>query len=349
MDNTTNYFEAWRKAQEAWFGGFAEQAKRTQDLFLNQQNPAFPGNGMQQLYSAWSNAVLDSLAAGGRDPTVKDNLGKLLGGSNAYMKLYAIWQPLLKTMQEKTLTPDLYGKLVNPAEYRDLLDKVFGFDPEAARLMMEQATRLLELSTGSAQQFTKPWAEATSASLNALPRFAEGHTESFITILHSLFNAFENSVGKVFHVPPVGKDREKLELLLRGIDDLTVYAAKATEYQHVMYVTGMAAMEKVIEKLAEKVRSGEEIKQFDEFFDIWIDVSEQSYFNLFQTEEFAKLQGELLDSALNVKMRFAKIMELSLYSYPVALRSEMDDLYKTVHALKKRVRELEKQAQESAA
>jgi polyhydroxyalkanoate synthesis regulator phasin len=38
-------------------------------------------------------------------------------------------------------------------------------------------------------------------------------------------------------------------------------------------------------------------------------------------------------------------MELYLYDFPVALRSEMDDLYKTVYELKKKVKSLEKQGQ----
>ncbi|MFZ4702798.1 MAG: poly(R)-hydroxyalkanoic acid synthase subunit PhaE, partial [Candidatus Methylumidiphilus sp.] len=176
--------------------------------------------------------------------------------------------------------------------------------------------------------------------------FVQGHPESFIKTFHSLFNAFDNTVGKVFHVPPVGKDREKFELILKCLDDLSVYAAKNTEYQHTIYITGLAAMEKVVEKLAEKISSGEEIKQFDEFFDVWIDTSEQSYFKLFQTEEFAKLQAELLDAALNVKSHFFKVMEMYLYDLPIALRSEMDDLYKTVYDLKKTVKKLEKQLNE---
>jgi polyhydroxyalkanoate synthesis regulator phasin len=41
-----------------------------------------------------------------------------------------------------------------------------------------------------------------------------------------------------------------------------------------------------------------------------------------------------------------KLMELHLYDYPIALRSEMDDLYKTIYELKKKVKSLEKQFRE---
>jgi hypothetical protein len=42
-------------------------------------------------------------------------------------------------------------------------------------------------------------------------------------------------------------------------------------------------------------------------------------------------------------------MELYLYDFPIALRSEMDDLYKTVYELKKKVKSLEKQLGEVKA
>jgi len=351
MENTKNYFDAWLKAQETLFGGFIENTRRTQQLFLGQQAPDFAGGagGFHNLHASWAKAVLDSLGAAGSGDAavVKDNLTKLLGGSNAYLKLYEIWLPLLKAAQHKSLNPEAYKAFAAPAEYKDLIDKIFGFDPDAIKLILDQASRLLQLTTGAGGQFTQPWADAAKTTLDAFPQFAEGHPESFIKIFHSLFNAFDNTVGRTFHVPPVGKDREKVELLLRSFDDLSVYAAKNTEYQHALYLTGLVALEKVIESLAEKIQAGEEIKKFDEFFDIWIDVSEQAYFKLFQTEEFARLQGELLDAGLNVRTHFFKITEMQLYDLPIVLRSEMDDVYKTIYDLKKKVKKLEKQLKET--
>jgi len=110
-----------------------------------------------------------------------------------------------------------------------------------------------------------------------------------------------------------------------------------------MYVTGLAASEKMIAAIADKVKDGGEFKDFGEFFNLWITVNEKAYAELFQTEDYAKMQGELLEAALNVRTHSFKLTELYLYDLPIALRSEMDDLYKTVYELKKKVRKMEKQ------
>ncbi len=350
MENAQQYFDAWLKVQQTLFDGFVENTKKTQQLWFGRGMPGIAGDAgaFHDLHSSWTAAVLNSLtgAGSGNIHVVNDSLSKVLGSSNAYLKLYEVWLPLLKAIRERSLSPDSYQNLADPQKYKELIDKIFGFDADAVKLMLNQAAQILDLSTGSAQRFAKPWAEAARESMNTLPQFVEGHPESFMRVYHSMFNAFDSTIGRVFHVPQVGKDREKIELLLRSLDDLSVYAVKHTEYQHTMYLTGLTALEKVIASLGEKIKSGEEIKQFDEFFDLWIDTSEQTYFALFQTEAFAKLQGELLDAALNVRQHFFRLMEMHLYDLPIALRSEMDDLYKTIYELKKKIRKLEAQQSE---
>ena len=206
-----------------------------------------------------------------------------------------------------------------------------------------QTSKLLEAFSGTTQHFIKPWIEASEKNMKTIPQIVEGRPEAYMQAYHNVFNAFDGTIGKFFHVPPVGKDREKIELLLKALDDLSVYFAKLTEYQHTMYVTGMAALEKVITTITEKGNKGEDIKGFEEFFDLWVDINEKTYYELFQSREFSRMQGELLETGLKLRQHNFKLMELYLYDYPIALRSEMDDLYKTIYELKKKVRSLEKQ------
>jgi class III poly(R)-hydroxyalkanoic acid synthase PhaE subunit len=332
MDRTKDFFDTWLKSQEDMYGNLTEMTKRFQQSFwgLGSKGGGMPGFGdIQHAYTSWTSAVMNALRDTGTGDMnfIQETLSKTLGGSNAYLKLYEMWTPLFRAIQERSVKPDTYKNLTDPAHYKEMLDKVFGFNPEAVSQVSEQAAKLLE----------------------TFAEFMEGRPESLMTIFHNLFHAFDSTVGRVFHVPAVGKDREKVELLLRSMDDLSVFLAKNTEYQQMMYVTGLAAFEKVIATVAEKVSKGEEMKGFDEFFDLWLNVSEKTYYALFKTEDFSKRQGELLEASLNVRKHFFKLMELYLYDFPVAVRSEMDDLYKTIYDLKKKVKSLEKQVMEVSA
>ena len=354
MESSKNYFDNWLKSQERAFGALTEMTQKFQQSL---QGFGGSGGGMQgfggfqDLYTSWTTSVLNAMQKGGNAdiPLVKELLGKTLTGSNAYMKLYEMWTLLFKTIQEKGASPDFFKHMSDPAKYKEILDQIFGFDPTAAFKITDQASKLFETLAGSSQGFTKTWMDASDKTLKSFPHMMEGHPEEFMKIFHTLFSAFDSTAGRAFHVPAVGKDREKIELILRSLDDLSVYLARKTEYEHMMYVTGTGAFEKIIATVADKVGKGEEIKRFDEFFDLWIDVSENTYYALFQTEDFSKKQGELLDASLNVRQHFFKLMELYLFDFPIVVRSEMDDLYKTVHDLKRKVRNLEKQIGEVRA
>ncbi len=356
MEKVTDFFDAWLKSQERFIETWTETAKKAQEAFLHLagtgKGASDAGYGFFTLYNSWSRAVADALreAGGPSLDTLKDTLAKTFSSSNAYMKLYDLWLPFMKAFQEKVSDPGYYRELIDPAKYKEIIDGLFGLNtPETISRYYDQALKLAQTLGASARGFVEPWAGAVQEGMKMMPQMAEGRPESFMNIFHAIFNAFDSTFGRIFHVPAVGKDREKIELLLRGLDDMSVYLAKNTEHQHMMYVTGLTAMEKVIETISGKVREGGDLKDFDEFFNLWIDVNEKAFYSLFRTEEFAKLQGELLDSSLNVRRHFFKLMELYLYDFPVALRSEMDDLYKTVYDLKKRVKTLEKEIEKKSA
>jgi len=295
-------------------------------------------------FNEWFNTTLESISRAGSSnlDILKDTLVRLSTSSNIYTSLYEIWLPLYKAIQDRTFEAETYA--FEPEAYKEVLNRIFGLaSPEKVMEFYDQAARAFMAMSTSVTGFMGPWQDALNRNLKTVPMFIEGHPEAFLNIFHNLFDAFDNTVGRLFHVPAVGKDREKVELALRGVDDLNVYVTKSIHFQHILYGTGMEAMEKVIRAFAEKIKSGGDMKGFDEFLNTWVDVNEKEFTGLFRTGEFAKAQSEMMDAALKVRRDFHKQMELYLYDLPVALRSETRDLYRTVQDLKRRVKGLEKE------
>lgn len=355
MSGTQDYFNTWLKAQQDALGSVGEMTRAFQQNFSGFGLPgtAMPGfgsatpsfGGFQDVYSTWQKSVSDALRDSGAPDAgfIRETLLKSLSSSNAALKLYELWLPLFKAIQQKSVSPDSFKDLIDPAKFKEMMDRLFGFNPGAASQLAEQLKTLLGSLTQASQGFAKPWLDASGKGFNAFPQMMEGHPESFLKVFHTLFGAFDSTVGRIFHAPAVGKDREKVELLLRSLDALSVYLARNTEFEHTMYLTGLAAFEKMVAAVADKVRDGGEFQDFGEFFNLYITVNEKAYAALFQTEDYAKMQGGLLEAALNVRKHSFTLTELYLGDLPIALRSEMDDLYKTVYELKKRVKGLEKQ------
>jgi polyhydroxyalkanoate synthase subunit PhaE len=352
MDAAQDYFTAWTKAQQQAFEAMAEMTHQLQQsaagFGAGPVKPAF--GGFEDVFGAWKKSVGDAFGGAGAGDLLRDTLLKSMGGSNAYLKLYELWLPLFKALSTKGARREDWKDLADPAKYKELLDGVFGIDPDATARLAEQGRQLLEALSQGLEGNLKPWQQAFEKGLKSVPDLiGGGHPHTAVQLFHTMFGAFDATAGRFFHVPAVGKDREKVELLLRTMDALSVFMAKNTEYEHALYVTGTGAFEKVVAALAEKVEQGEKLSGFKEFFELWISVNEKAFAELFRTEAYAKLQGEQLSASLAVRQHYFKLMELHLYDLPIALRSEMDDLYKTVHELRRTVKGLEKKLKEVRA
>ncbi|MEI7432398.1 MAG: poly(R)-hydroxyalkanoic acid synthase subunit PhaE, partial [Betaproteobacteria bacterium] len=107
--------------------------------------------------------------------------------------------------------------------------------------------------------------------------------------------------------------------------------------------TSVEATEKIMAELARKIENSEDISKFDDFFALWVEINEKTFHQLFETSDFAKINGDVLTASLDARKNYFKMMETAMADLPVALRSEMDDLYKTVYELRKEVNKMKSQ------
>jgi poly[(R)-3-hydroxyalkanoate] polymerase subunit PhaE len=344
MDKASEFYNNWLKSQETIVGNWTEMMRQYGQSIMGIAGPNTEAAGMpdfSRLYRTWLGAMTSAFPKSEALETLRETASKLFDSSNVYVKLHEVWGPLFQAIRERVLDVNAYKDLVDPAKYKDILDRIFRFSPDGINEFLSQSMKFTE-AMGSTREFMQIWSEASQKSMKAFPQFLEGHPESIMSVFHNMFAAFDKTFGRIFHIPPVGKDREKVDLFLKSSDEITVYMTKSIQYQYMMYTSGQKAMDKVIEMITTKLKEGAEFKSFDEVIDLWLQVSEKQYLELFHTDEFSKLQGELLDSSLNVRSRLFRLQELYLYDTAIPVRSEMDDLYKTIYEMKKRLNEVEK-------
>jgi polyhydroxyalkanoate synthesis regulator phasin len=93
--------------------------------------------------------------------------------------------------------------------------------------------------------------------------------------------------------------------------------------------------------LTEKMKETTMTTSFQPFFNEWVNINEKHYTTLFSTEEFSKLKADLTTLSFEIKKNLEKQFENRIESLPLVVKSEMDELYKTIHDLKKTVKTLE--------
>ena len=121
-------------------------------------------------------------------------------------------------------------------------------------------------------------------------------------------------------------------------EDLMEFNQHLTEYYKQLADAWGDAQKKVNLK-APEVPQGTE--QIDAFKKIWIDIFDNDFTELFDSEKFGNNYGKLVSKELELTKHWNNITNVILQSANLPSKEEIDEVYKQIHSLKKRVGKLE--------
>ena len=339
MENPNDYFDSLIKTQQQAFTALRDQALQIQSLY---QSATATSNDP---FASWSKEVLQAFTIGADGNLAKDTFSKTQFGTEAMQKLFELWQPLLNAIRDKTIDPTSYSNLTDPIKIKQLFDKLFNFDMDAITQLQKQTMHFAELY----QKSGKSWTDAAKVQPG---NFMHGdftqntlQPEALFEQMKAAVALFKNSTGKIFSVPALGKDRERIEQISKYAKALSTFSTKQIEYYQMMQATGHEAMQAVVKVVAKKVEAGDKFEKFDEFFALWIDTNEKAFHKLLQSKEFSQKRNAMTDAGFNTRKLYNEIIENQLVDLPIARRSEMDEVYKIIYNLRKQVKTLESQIQ----
>jgi hypothetical protein len=101
-------------------------------------------------------------------------------------------------------------------------------------------------------------------------------------------------------------------------------------------------MDQLAENILGKIQNGTDVNSMMALYQEWLNISDKVFVSLFESDEYSKLMAEVSSLQLKLRKDIEDQLEKYMVGIPVATRSEMDELYKTIYELKKQVRQLEK-------
>jgi hypothetical protein len=84
-------------------------------------------------------------------------------------------------------------------------------------------------------------------------------------------------------------------------------------------------------------------EQLEAYKRIWIDIFENDFTQLFDSEKFGQNYSKLVSAELELTKHWENILNVTLQSARLPTRKEIDEVYKELHQLRKRVSKLEKE------
>ncbi len=360
-------------AGKATTGNPMEQATAAYNNWMNQWNNMFNNmntantwmNNMQQFANmnpfnvdAWKTASTDMTGMFNQfyqmlnngfsewqghlqNGTTQDAFRNMLNSTESFTRFYQIWAPMWKSIQEKTFNTEMYKNMMSPVAYQEFMDKFFGFMPENARQYMQQMTTLMQ---NGAKQFGATGMNgynqmrrmmASMPGMNGNEAFG-----NMLSMYENMQTMVQNTVSPIAKMVTPNQYTKNMSEWQDIADRSMVYNIKNAQLQYMMYVQGTKVMDALAESVMHKLEQGQEVKSMMALYQEWLSISDKTFVELFEGDEYSELMAEV--SAIQLKLRkdMEAQMEKALAGIPVATRTELDELYKTIYDLKKEVRQL---------
>ena len=121
-------------------------------------------------------------------------------------------------------------------------------------------------------------------------------------------------------------------------EDLVGFNQYLAEYYKQLASAWEVAQRKVNLKAPKVPQDAEQIEAFKR---IWIDIFDNDFTELFDSKKFGENYGKLVSKELELTKHWNNIMNVVLQSVNLPSKEEIDEVYKELHSLKKRVGKLE--------
>ena len=165
------------------------------------------------------------------------------------------------------------------------------------------------------------------------------HLSLFWTDIIHLMSSKPQALTSIGPMRAFAANSKKIAVELIEINEnLLGFNQYITEYYKQLSEVWGVAQEKVNQKAPE---IPQDIEQIEAVKRIWIDIFDNDFTELFDSKKFGENYGNLVSKELELTKHWNNITNVILQSVNLPSKEEIDEVYKEIHSLKKRVSKLE--------
>jgi polyhydroxyalkanoate synthase subunit PhaE len=154
---------------------------------------------------------------------------------------------------------------------------------------------------------------------------------------------YEEEFSQYFQVPQLGLARYYQERLNHLLDQSNVLNTSLSEFLYLLYLPMEKSLKVFQDKIEDLYKEGNIPDKAKDYYNLWVKILEGHYMNLFKSPEYLASFREMLNQAENYVTAKNEVLQDILQTLPVPTNRDMDDIYKDLYLLKKRVKALEKE------
>jgi polyhydroxyalkanoate synthase subunit PhaE len=208
----------------------------------------------------------------------------------------------------------------------------------------QQLTELGQLYTQEWQKFAQPWVNAFGQTPALWTQSANGaHPSAAAGEFANLFwGAFQQTWGQWLAAPSLGLTREfndqQKQVYALWLDQQRALA----DYQRLLGDAWIEAFTAYLQKLIGLAQSGKPAESQRQLIDLWVEVADVRFLDLFHSEQYAQVQSRLLKSSMDLRRQQRDLNEVWLRLNDLPTRSDLDEAHHALYELRKEIKVLKK-------
>ena len=219
-------------------------------------------------------------------------------------------------------------------------------DFQTAKSVPDMMLKMLQPLWGYSIKLQKQLAEMTGAT-------AAGEPENMAELIKQMTKTFYESQAEDFrkflNVPQLGLNRYYQERFNKAIEKASDYQSALTEFLQLLLIPVEKSYYGVQEEIARMEKEGKAaVKDSRALYQLWIQKLEDHYMSLLRSDDYMNTLTETLNKLHDFRAARAEYFMDLLQNLPIPTNRDMDELYKDLHILKKRVKELERKVKRDA-
>jgi len=354
-----NFFKSWFQSQMDYFKKMTDFNQSVWSSVSNFGRPANDyistfssmNNQWTNIYNEWvkaANTTFETYQSAFKGAFTKNIFQEMLQSNVLYNSFKELYAPIFEAFQKGEYKPELFKQFYDVETYKKLTDKIFGgifnTTPDLKTFFdnaMSQIHNYFSSQNALREQYTNYYKKL----FENYPQLFTGDYAKIKELYQKFGSIYYESFKPLLNLINNPKEKERLEEILILMDKIAQYAIKQSELSADVNLKIYQSLEKIAEKYSKKMMNADvtTLSQIDykSIYNEWLKEADDLLTELFSTESFSKLKAEVLNLSMDIKTYFEKQMEKYLEFFPVAKTSELEEVYKAIHDLKKQVKSLE--------
>ena len=153
---------------------------------------------------------------------------------------------------------------------------------------------------------------------------------------------YEEEFSQYFKIPQLGLTRCYQEKLNHLLDQSNILKPTLSEFLYLIYLPMEKSMKVFQDKIEDLSKEGNAPDKAKDYYNLWIKILEGHYMNLFKSPEYLAAMRELINQMEVYVGAKNDVLQDVLQSLPIPTNKDMDNIYKDLYLMKKRIKVLEK-------